>query len=215
MRASDPITRWPTGYGRRLTALLALLWLVFLPAAAVHAEKVYVYRDAQGQFWFTDQPVAPKPYHLESVRYYGRPPAWRSCMGLTKGDVAVRAKRYLPAIETFASQYGVAARLVRAVISVESCFDPRAVSSVGARGLMQLMPSTARHFGINDLFQPQENLRAGVHYLANLIRRYRGNLRLALAAYNAGPGAVYKYRGMPPYPQTRSFVRRVLADYRS
>jgi soluble lytic murein transglycosylase-like protein len=215
MRESEYTPKRANGPRRRLRALLWVLYLAGLPALPAHADKVYVYRDAQGQMWFTDHPVAPKPYHLEAVKYYGRPPAWRSCMGLSDGDLAKRAQQYMPMIERVAGQHGVAAQLVRAVISVESCFDPHAVSSVGARGLMQLMPSTAKHFGIVDLFNPEANLQAGVRYLAKLIKRYNGNLRLALAAYNAGPGAVHKYGGVPPYPETRKFVRRVLAGYRS
>lgn len=197
-----------------LFALSAFLMALTM-TVPVHAEKVYIYRDAQGQMWFTDRPIAPKHYRLDRVKYYGRPPAWRSCMGLTHSDLATRAGRFAPLIDNVAGQHGVAPQLVRAVISVESCFDPRAVSSVGARGLMQLMPSTAKHFGIVDLFNPRANLQAGVRYLAGLIKRYDGNLRLALAAYNAGPGAVRKYGGVPPYPQTQNFVRRVLANYRS
>lgn len=200
---------------RHLRALLAALCFTWVAATPVHADKVYVYRDAQGQMWFTDRPVAPKPYRLETVKYYGRPPAWRSCLGLTNADLARRAQRYAPLIERIAAQHEVAAQLVRAVISVESCFDPHAVSAVGARGLMQLMPDTAKHYGIVDLFNPEANLQAGVRYLAGLIKRYDGDLRLALAAYNAGPGAVRKYGGVPPYPETRDFVRRVLAGYRS
>lgn len=215
IRASKATPIRPDGYRRRLQALLAALCLAILPAIPAHADKVYVYRDAQGKMWFTDHPVAPEPYRLEAVKYYGRPPAWRSCMGLNNDDLAKRAQRYAPLIERVASQHGVASQLVRAVISVESCFDPNAVSSVGARGLMQLMPSTAKHFGIVNLFNPADNLQAGVRYLAGLIKRYHGNLQLALAAYNAGPGAVQKYGGIPPYPETRKFVRRVLAGYRS
>ncbi|MEJ2480460.1 MAG: lytic transglycosylase domain-containing protein [Acidihalobacter sp.] len=205
----------PDEFLRRLPALLLALCLAGLPALPAHADKVYVYRNAEGRMWFTDHPVAPKRYRLEAVKYYGRPPAWRSCMGLHDSDLAKRAQHYMPMIERIASQHGVAAQLVRAVISVESCFDPKAVSSVGARGLMQLMPSTAKHFGIVDLFNPKANLEAGVRYLAQLIKRYNGNLHLALAAYNAGPGAVRKYGGVPPYPETRNFVRRVLAGYHS
>lgn len=214
MRASDT-SKQPDGSLRRLPALLVALCLASLPALSAHADKVYVYRDAQGRMWFTDHRAAPKQYRLEAVKYYGRPPAWRSCMGLNDSDLAKRAQHYMPMIERVANQHGVAAQLVRAVISVESCFDPKAVSSVGARGLMQLMPSTAKHFGIVDLFNPQANLQAGVRYLARLIKLYNGDLRLALAAYNAGPGAVKKYGGVPPYPETQQFVHRVLAAYHS
>lgn len=214
-KASDTLRQGACGIRRHLSTLIAALCLSGLVTLPAQAEKVYIYRNAQGQTLFTGQPIAPKPYHLTAVKYYGRPPAWRSCLGLSSKDLSKRAQRYAPLIERIAGQHGVASKLVSAVISVESCFDPRAVSSVGARGLMQLMPSTAKQFGVVDLFKPEANLQAGVRYLAHLIQHYDGNLRLALAAYNAGPGAVSQYKGVPPYPETRKFVQRVLAGYRS
>ncbi|APZ44515.1 hypothetical protein BW247_03050 [Acidihalobacter ferrooxydans] len=186
-----------------------------LAAPAAFAQKVYVYRNAQGQLWFTGHPAAPSNYTLETVKNYGQPPAWRSCIGLSNADLTRRAVSYTPLIERIAAQHQVPWELVRSIISVESCFDPKAESTVGARGLMQLMPDTAKLFGITDLFNPEANLQAGVRYLARLIKRYNGNLHLALAAYNAGPGAVKKYGGIPPYPETQRFVRRVMAGYDS
>ena len=104
-------------------------------------------------------------------------------------------------------------RLVEALIRVESAFNARAVSHKGAIGLMQLMPSTARELGVENAFDVDENLRGGTAYLRQLLDRFRGDLTLALAGYNAGPGAVEKYRGVPPYRETTDYVRRVLAAY--
>ncbi len=194
-----------------LAALACGCWLgLSMPA---QAEKVYIYRDAQGEVYFTDHPVAPKNYRLQGVRHYGRPPAWKSCLGLSNKTLKQRAERYTPMIKQVAAQSGVPWKLVRAVIAVESCFDPKAVSVVGAQGLMQLMPDTARRFGVTHPFDPLANLEAGTRYLAGLIRRYQGNLRLALAAYNAGPAAVKRYDGIPPYPETQNFVTRVMLGY--
>jgi soluble lytic murein transglycosylase-like protein len=110
--------------------------------------------------------------------------------------------------------YGVPTGLVRAVIHQESGEDPSAISSAGAMGLMQLMPGTADAYGINDPFDPEQNVAGGTALLADLLRQYHGNVRLALAAYNAGSGAVARYRGIPPYAETRAYVDDVTALYR-
>ena len=107
-------------------------------------------------------------------------------------------------IRQAAEKYGVDANLVRSVIRAESNFNPKAVSSAGARGLMQLMPATAAGLGVGDSFNPQENINGGVKLLSRLLRKYDGDVRLALAAYNAGPGAVARYGGVPPYQETRT-----------
>ena len=101
------------------------------------------------------------------------------------------------------------ADLLRAIVHVESRFDPNAVSPKGAMGLMQLIPSTARRFGVNDTFHPAQNIEGGVLYLKYLMKLYNGDERLALAAYNAGEGAVAKYNGIPPYPETQNYVYQV------
>jgi len=115
-------------------------------------------------------------------------------------------------IERHARDKGVRPELVKAVIQIESAFNPRAVSPKGALGLMQLMPATAVALGVTDAFDPDENIRAGVSYLQGLLARYRGKEELALAAYNAGPAAVDRYGArVPPYPETRRYVRQVRA----
>ncbi|HEY3121731.1 MAG TPA: lytic transglycosylase domain-containing protein, partial [Vicinamibacteria bacterium] len=117
-----------------------------------------------------------------------------------------------PIIMEAANRYGVRPDLVRAIIQVESGFNPVAVSRVGARGLMQLMPRTAAHLGASDLFDPQQNIYAGVKYLSMLLDRFDGNVALAVAGYNAGPNAVGRYRGrIPPFRETRGYVKKVQA----
>jgi soluble lytic murein transglycosylase-like protein len=122
--------------------------------------------------------------------------------------------RYLISLIDEASRtHGVDARLVAAVARRESAFDPDAVSPVGACGIMQLMPATARLLGVSDVFDARENVFAGARYLRSLLDAYKGNLDLALAAYNAGPGAVAKYNGIPPFRETRQYVAAVRAAY--
>jgi soluble lytic murein transglycosylase-like protein len=118
-------------------------------------------------------------------------------------------------VSTASNANDVPAGLVRAVLMAESSGDPSAVSLAGAQGLMQLMPGTSAHCGIVNPFDPNENVQCGTAYLKSLLARYNGNATLAVAAYNAGPGAVDKYHGVPPYAETRAYVARVISAYRS
>jgi hypothetical protein len=124
-----------------------------------------------------------------------------------------RRSRYDPIIERHCVRYGVDPVLARAVIQVESNFDPQCVSRRGARGLMQLMPQTARRYGVHSIFDPEQNIRGGVRYLSDLLRMFPRDLPRALAAYNAGENAVYKYAGIPPYDETLTYVKRALTVY--
>jgi len=117
--------------------------------------------------------------------------------------------------EAAARRHGLDPALVLAVVHVESGFRPDAVSPKGARGLMQLMPGTATRLGVEDSFDPEQNLDGGTRHLGDLIARYNGDVKRALAAYNAGEGAVERHRGVPPYGETRAYVRNVLRRYRS
>jgi soluble lytic murein transglycosylase-like protein len=125
---------------------------------------------------------------------------------------AVDGRPFAELIETVSLKHGVDPALVHAVVQVESNYQPRAVSGMGARGLMQVLPSTAADFGVRNLFDPQANLEAGVQYLKFLLTRF--NLSQAIAAYNAGPAVVRKYRGIPPFPETQHYVKSVLAAFR-
>ncbi|MGE0040176.1 MAG: lytic transglycosylase domain-containing protein [Vicinamibacterales bacterium] len=181
-------------------ALVPVLLLAATPARA----QIYSWRDAGGTLVVSDRPQPGSA----GVATFDVP-----------GSRGVRATRPLAAgggthefdrlIERHAADQGVPADLVRAVIQVESGFDPRAVSPKGAVGLMQLMPGTARELGVQDPFHPDQNIKGGVTYLRRLLDRYQDDVELALAAYNAGPGSVERYAGVPPYRETRDYVRKV------
>ena len=134
--------------------------------------------------------------------------------GVNFGKLRLNTLAYQAEIAAAARQHGVDEAIVRAIIHAESAFNPNALSRVGAQGLMQLMPGTAREVGVSNAFDPVQNIGGGVRYLAMLLKRFNGNLTLAAAGYNAGPGAVDKYKGVPPYNETRRYVERVgvLAD---
>jgi soluble lytic murein transglycosylase-like protein len=117
-------------------------------------------------------------------------------------------------ILVISERHGIDHLLIRALIRVESCFEEEAISPRGAMGLMQLMPGTAKQMGINNPFDPNENIDGGVRYLKFLLRVFDDDLTLALAAYNAGPEAVKKYKGIPPYRETQAYLRRVMAFYK-
>lgn len=189
---------------RSVFLLLALLW-----AAAAQAD-VYVKEDADGTLVLTD---APGGEGFELLLHSERDAA--------AAPVAARAEHpsarlHAPRIERAARAAGVDASLLHAVIRAESAYNPKAVSPKGAAGLMQLMPATARRYGVADRFDPDQNVLGGALYLRDLLARFDGQLELALAAYNAGEGAVQKYGGrVPPYAETQRYVPQVMHNYRS
>lgn len=119
----------------------------------------------------------------------------------------------LKMIDSIANKHGVDEKLVRALVKQESGFNPKATSHCGAMGLMQLMPATAKGLGVTDAYNPVQNVDGGVRYLKGMLQKYNGNVVLALAAYNAGPGAVDKYDGVPPFKETQNYVKSILANY--
>ena len=134
--------------------------------------------------------------------------------GVNFGNVRLNTSAYNAEVKAAALEFGVEEAVIRAVMHAESAFNPNALSRVGAQGLMQLMPATADRFGVVNAFDPAQNIRGGVQYLAWLLKRFNGDLTLAAAGYNAGEGAVDRHKGVPPYNETRRYVERVgvLAD---
>jgi len=168
---------------------------------------IYMYQDKRGVLHFSNAPAEPQyRYYLPDFS------AWRTSWrrgGLGRID-GTRRKAFDHIIRAVARRHRVDIALVKAVIRAESDFVPYAVSPKGAQGLMQLMPATARMRNVWRAFEPQQNVEGGVTHLRYLLDRYSGNVRLALAAYNAGEGAVEKHGGVPPYPETWEYLDRVL-----
>ncbi|HEX7556617.1 MAG TPA: lytic transglycosylase domain-containing protein [Leptolinea sp.] len=133
----------------------------------------------------------------------------------TPAPVAVSGNKFADLINSTAKKYGVDPNLVNAIVKAESNYNPQAVSSCGAQGLMQLMPGTARSLGVANSLDPAQNIDGGVRFLQKLLTHYNGNVQFAVAAYNAGPGAVDKYNGIPPYTETQTYVTRVMGYLKS
>lgn len=174
------------------STLLGLILLLLLPLSA--RADIYKYVDANGVIHFTNTPTSSQ-YNL-----YLKERSPRS----SSGDSSMRA-----IISRHAATFRLEEALVRAVIKAESGYNPRAVSKKGALGLMQLMPDTARLLKVRDPLDAEENIRGGSRYLRLMLDEFNGNLDLALAAYNAGPNAVRRHGGIPPYEETRTYVDRV------
>jgi Transglycosylase SLT domain/Domain of unknown function (DUF4124) len=197
------LLRHPSAGCVRLACSVGLLMLVFaVPASA----QIYTWRDDNGTLVVSNR---PKPGTPEAQpRSYAVPKT--ESVRATRFVAPDRSRLYDDIIEEQARLQGVRPDLVRAVVQVESAFNPYARSPKGAEGLMQLMPSTARQFGVTNPYNPNQNVRAGVAYLRQLLDRYDDNEELALAAYNAGPGAVDKYgENVPPYRETRNYVSKI------
>ncbi|RMG37943.1 MAG: lytic transglycosylase domain-containing protein [Gammaproteobacteria bacterium] len=186
-------------------------WLS-LGLAGPSLADVFKYRDAQGHIYLTDKPMKGGYRLLKRYRFKTTRPR---AGGASLAALRQRKARYAPLIDAAAREAGVQPALVHAVVRAESAYRADAVSSKGARGLMQLMPATARRFDVTHPNDPRQNLRGGTRYLSDLLDLFGGDLRLALAAYNAGENAVISYGNrIPPYPETREYVRKVLRFYR-
>ena len=169
------------------------------------AIKIYKYRNPSGVQSYSDR--SPMGIKYETVQF-----SCFACNPNSKVDwnnTPLQLNAFETAINTSAEKYRVDPALVRAVIHAESAFRPRARSKKGALGLMQLMPDTAKDMGVTNALVPEDNIQGGVRYLAWLLEENHGNTMLATAAYNAGPGAVKRHNGIPPYEETRTYVKRV------
>jgi soluble lytic murein transglycosylase len=175
-------------------------------AAAGAGAGLYRYVDERGVVHFTNVPTDSRYARIRSLRSLAIPSA-------SAADHIQPAGNYDDLIKRTARRHGVPAAMVKAVIHAESAFNPRAVSSKGAMGLMQLMPATAELMGVEQPFQARQNVQGGTRYLRSLHDRY-GSWTHTLAAYNAGPSAVDHYHGVPPFAETRQYVKRVLSYYR-
>lgn len=208
---------------RRLLCTALFLFSAF-PAGA---GNVYKFKDADGNILFTnvvDGKTRPRGddfrqySRLEKVTWYADTNVhsyhdWGNNEAAVRPSFSKMRNAFDGLIQEAASTYGVDKGLVKAVIHTESGFNPAAKSGPGARGLMQLMPATARRFDVADSFDPKQNIHGGTRYLSFLLGRFK-NLELALAAYNAGEGNVDKYGGIPPFAETQDYVRRVMSRYR-
>lgn len=141
--------------------------------------------------------------------------SYRPCYQFNYNELQARSRKYQQYITEASRKHGVNENLIKSVITAESCFKVRARSHKGARGLMQLMPATARRFGVKNSYNSRQNIHAGAEYLRWLLDRFKGNVHFALAGYNAGEGKVDRYGGIPPYKETREYVRRVMGVYRT
>lgn len=191
-------------------SVLILLLLALGLAAGAASADVYKYRDAYGRIHLTDQRMTGNVVLLKVFRMGGG--------SSDDGGAAMLQQRrstYAPLISRIAREQRLHPELLHAVVRVESAYDPRAVSSKGAVGLMQLMPATAARFGVKDREDPQQSLSGGAQYLRELLGLFDNDVSLALAAYNAGENAVIRNgNSIPPYPETRDYVRKVTSLYR-
>lgn len=189
---------------KTLAGSLTIL-LVFVGGSVSQAwADIYSFVDAEGVVHFTNVPVDGR-YRFKEKEY------------VRKFKVFLyesNERQYEPVIQKVAKQEDLDPDLLRSLVSVESNFDPVAISPKGAMGLTQLMPETAKSLGVDNVFHPEQNLEAGARHLRALLEKYEGDVMLALAAYNAGEKAVEAYQGVPPYPETEAYVREVLRRYR-
>jgi soluble lytic murein transglycosylase len=192
-----PLTYWVAMAGIAGLAVLILLTAAPSPARA----DIYMYRDADGVLHFTNVPVSA------NYRVYIR-------TSKPRFDAAPGTKKFDGIIQDASRIYGLEFSLLKAIIRAESSFNPQAISRKGARGLMQIMPENFNALDIRDPFDPTQNIMGGARYFRSLLDRYQGKVALTLAAYNAGPTAVDRYRRIPPFVETQDYVEKVLRFYK-
>lgn len=220
--------------------LLTVFLVAFIFSSTVFAD-VFKYTDKSGKIHYTDTPPNKNYKRIIRtkivVRLRNKGNQLGNLNSFSKGgfsksgslsrkkraryarmshNAKANKKKYSAYVARAAKKYNVDAKLVHAVILAESAYNPNAVSPVGAVGLMQLMPATARRFGVTNRNDPQQSINGGTHYLKILLKLFKSNTRLAVAAYNAGEGAVMKYNNsIPPYKETQNYVKKVLAFYQN
>lgn len=188
-----------------------VLFLIIASLAGTAQADIYKYVDKYGRVTLTDQP--------RNSQYKRLVKTWKGWVE-AKSNVALEdfhknRKRHTPSIDRTARRYGLPAPLLHAVVTAESAYDANAVSRTGAVGLMQLMPATARRYGVKNRRNPTDNLHGGTRYLRDLLQMFDNNLALALAAYNAGENAVRRHGNkIPPFEETRNYVSKVIEYYR-
>lgn len=184
-------------YGLLAAVFMVMTFFVISPLSA----DIYVYRDSKGVLHFTNVPTS-----LEYTSFMSE--------SNLNSTIYAKSASYDDVIAEAASKNNISFHLLKALIHVESYFNPNAISKKGALGLMQLMPENLSTLNVSHPFDPRENVMGGASYLKNMITRFDGKLELALAAYNAGPSAVEKYRDIPPFRETQEYVQKVLSLYR-
>jgi soluble lytic murein transglycosylase-like protein len=197
------MTRLP--HSHSLIALVLVFGVFFFEPAQA---GIYTFTDADGVMHFTNVPSTPRYAGMKRVAYMPESAASRRARPVDPG-------RFSPLVEQAAREHQIDQALLRAVIAVESGYDPNAVSHKGAVGLMQLMPQTARRYGVRNMYDPAQNIQGGARYLRDLMGKFNNDLPLVLAAYNAGEDAIAQHGNrIPPYRETRTYVPRVLNFYR-
>ena len=187
-------------------------------ATSTHAGQIYMYKDSNGSTLLTNRKSADRSLTKVKVTYYPESNIhsyrnWGNSEASVLPSYSRNKNAFDHIIQQAAQQHGVSEGLIKAVMHTESGFNVNARSPVGAQGLMQLMPATARRFNVSNAYDPHENIMAGAKYLAWLLKRFNGNTTLALAGYNAGEGNVAKYGGVPPFRETQDYVRRVTSRF--
>ena len=216
---------------------LSISIIFLLTGVKAHAD-VYSYISVDGSAILTDQRISKKGYKLIKVykvkkkykpavtklSFFKKKQGEKSIIRKGNGNGVVhscsnqqhlssKARAYQRTIQVYSRLYGVEEELIHAIVKQESCFNENAHSPAGAIGLMQLMPGTARMMKISNPWNPEQNIQGGVKYIGRMLRLFKGNKRFAVAAYNAGPGKIKKYKGIPPYRETKNYVKKVMTEY--
>lgn len=190
-------------FSRKIKLFFVVTGLLAINTASA---DIYKYVAPDGGVYYTDEP----PHSQFKLIIRSRPKNYSKAYKRYK----INKKKYAPIIKVIAQKHNFDEQLIHAIIRAESAYDPLARSSAGAVGMMQLMPETAKRYGVNDRRDPTQNIDAGVRYMKDLLTMFNSDLKLAVAAYNAGENAVLKYKKtIPPYPETRKYVQRVLSFY--